>query len=90
MLPGTPPMIMDMTFYLQASLRGYGFQSPPAGLPDRFIVLYRPAATKENTTVQSLLDRFEIVGEKQCYSARSSEWGTCMIVLQSRDAMRRN
>lgn len=84
-------MIMDMTFYLQESLRGYGYATaPPAGLPDKFIVLYRPAAAKENTTVQSLLDRFEITGEKQCYSARGSEWGTCLAVMQRRNGVKRN
>jgi hypothetical protein len=90
MLPGTPPMVMDMTYYLQASLRGYRFPPPPAGLPDKFIVLYRPAAAKENTTVQALLDRFEMTEEKQCYSARNSEWGTCLLVLRRRDFASRN
>lgn len=83
MLPGTPREAFDMKFYYDAVLQGYRLPPAPATLPDKFIVLYRPAATKENATVQALLDRFEITEEKKCYSARNSIWGACLIVLQS-------
>ncbi|MGA2859424.1 MAG: hypothetical protein ABSE40_21365 [Candidatus Sulfotelmatobacter sp.] len=55
----------------------------PMKLPDRFIVLYRPAAQEEDYAVHSLLNRFSITEEKY-YSAHNSRWGTRLLVLQER------
>ncbi len=85
MLPGTPPEAIDNKFYYDAVLSAYRLPPAPAGLPDKFVVLYRPAASYENASVQSLLDRFEMTGTKQCYSARNSTWGACLVVMQRRD-----
>jgi uncharacterized membrane protein len=72
-----------VAFYLEGSRRINELPSNPTKLPDKFIVLYRPAETREDATVSSLLDRFDIVEEKY-YSARNSRWGTRLLVLQKR------
>jgi len=93
-LPGTPLLTHDVELSQQPSIASLiqhpGSAAPPqsvfaaaapANLPDKFIVLYRPAAAHENAVVQPLLNQFGRA-EEQCYSALNSRWGTCGLVLQ--------
>jgi hypothetical protein len=70
-----------VSFYLEGSRSIDELPSDPAKLPDRCIVLYRPAATREDAVVHSMLDQFDIIEEKY-YSTRNSLWGTRALVLQ--------
>lgn len=70
-------------FYLEGSRPIEELPADPTKLPDKFIVLYRPAAGKEDAAVHSLLNRFDITEEKY-YSAHNSRWGTDLLVLQER------
>jgi hypothetical protein len=79
--PGVAKGRIDMTFYLQASKRAYGFPDRPELLPDNFVVLYRPAAEHESRAVRSVLADYTIV-EQKCYSAPNSRWGTCAAVMR--------
>jgi uncharacterized membrane protein len=74
-----------VAFYLQRRRPIDELRADPATLPEKCIVLYRPAAPREDAVVHSLFDRFEITGE-QYYSARNSAWGTRLLVLQKRKA----
>jgi hypothetical protein len=85
-LPGSPPMLINMQFYLDATAQEYRVPPPPALLPDRFIVIYRPGAAAENAVVQPLRSTFSATQE-QCYSARGSQFGDCVLVLQKRAAV---
>lgn len=70
-----------VSFYLERSRSIEGLPSDPAKLPDKCIVLYRPALTQEDADVHSLLDRFDII-EQKYYSAGKSIWGTRLLVLR--------
>jgi uncharacterized membrane protein len=70
-------------FYLERSRPIDELPADPTKLPDKFIVLYRPASRKEDDAVHSLLNRFGITEEKY-YSGHNSRWGTDLLVLQER------
>lgn len=72
-----------VAFYLEGSRPIEELLADPAKLPDKCIVLYRPAAPAEDAAVHSLLNRFGITEEKY-YSAHNSRWGTRLLVLQER------
>jgi hypothetical protein len=52
-------------------------------LPARVIVLYRPAAAKEDAAVQPLMRQYEIVSSRY-YGAVGSTYGTRLLVLSKR------
>jgi hypothetical protein len=70
-----------VSFYLERRRRINELPADPAKLPDKCIVLYRPAAAREDAAVGSMLDGFDIIEDKY-YSARNSRWGTRLLVLQ--------
>ncbi len=72
-----------VSFYLERSGAVQALPSDAALLPERCIVLYRPAVTREEAAVRRILDRFDVVGQKE-YSSRNSRWGTRAIVLRKR------
>jgi hypothetical protein len=74
-----------VAFYLAPGRRIEDLPADAATLPDKCIVLYRPAAAREDMQVNSLLDGFTII-DKQYYSSRNSRWGTSLLVLQKRRA----
>ncbi len=74
-----------VAFYLERSRRIEDLPADPARLPDKCIVLYRPAAAGEETEVNSLLGSFTIIDQRY-YSSRNSRWGTDLLVLQKRQA----
>jgi hypothetical protein len=75
-----------VAFYLERSRSIDELPADPTKLPDRFIVLYRPALRQEVDAVDSLLNRFGITHEKY-YSAHNSRWGTRLLVLQERQGV---
>lgn len=70
-----------VAFYLEGRRRVDPLPAGTAGMPEEWIVLYRPAVTKEDAAVRPLLDRFDIL-EQHYYSARHSRWGTRLLVLR--------
>jgi uncharacterized membrane protein len=72
-----------VSFYLERSRRIDELPADAAKLPGKCIVLYRPAAAREDAAVRSILDRFDIIEEKY-YSTRNSRMGTRLLVLQKR------
>ncbi|MEO8657428.1 MAG: hypothetical protein ABI693_03115 [Bryobacteraceae bacterium] len=74
-----------VAFYLQRSRPIDELPADPTTLPEKCIVLYRPAAPREDTAVHSLFHQFEITSQ-QYYSPHNSVWGTRLLVLHKRKA----
>jgi uncharacterized membrane protein len=74
----------SVAYYLDGRERINEIPRDMSKLPDKFIVLYRPAMQRENAVVQKLLSRFDIV-ESKYYAVGGSEWGTRVVVLQTDD-----
>jgi hypothetical protein len=73
-----------VAFYLNGGKHIDILPRDSARLPKKFIVLYRPAVTQENTAVLSLLDRFQIVKTNYYAGLYNRQWGTTLVELQER------
>lgn len=73
-----------VSFYLKGSMQVQGIPLHPAEqLPDKCILLYRPASDFEIPAVLPILESFDVL-EQQYYSADESGAGTRLVVLQRR------
>jgi 4-amino-4-deoxy-L-arabinose transferase-like glycosyltransferase len=70
-------------FYLEPGRPIDKLPAGPAKLPDRCIVLYRPAEPREASDVRPVLGQFDIVGEEY-YAGANATWGTRLLVLRKR------
>jgi uncharacterized membrane protein len=72
-----------VAFYLGPRRSIEDLPADAARLPDKCIVLYRPAAAREDAQIHSLLYGFMVLDHKY-YSSSKSSWGTSVLVLQKR------